>query len=80
MYYKTSWTYRFAQEKKKWHLLLPDYQLKASSSERSKPYTEEEIKRLIELKEKRMTMQAIADELQRSYWSVTYKWSDIKNH
>ena len=80
MYYKTSWTYRFAQEEKKWHSLLPDYQLIASSSERSKPYTEEEIQRLIELKGKGMTTQAIADELQRSYWSVAYKWSDIKNH
>lgn len=79
MYYKTSWTYRFAQEKEKWHSLLPDYQLKASNSERSKPYTEEEINILIELKEKGMTTQAIADELQRSYWSVAYKWSDIKN-
>ena len=77
MHYKTSWTYRFAEEKKKWNSLLPDYQLVASSSERVKPYTEEEIIRLIELKEKGMTTQNIADTLQRSYWSITAKWRDI---
>ncbi|MFJ7977662.1 DNA endonuclease [Peribacillus sp. NPDC096379] len=77
MYYKTSWEYRFAEEKKKWQSKLPDYHLIASSSERSKPYSEAEITRLIELKERRWTTQKIADDLQRSYWSVTAKWSDI---
>jgi len=77
MYYKTSWTFRFAKEKLKWNSQLPDYQVVASSSERSKPYSKEEIARLIELKENGMTIKKIAETLQRSYWSVTYKWRDI---
>lgn len=77
MHYKTSWTYRFAEEKKKWHSLLPDYHLVASSSERSKPYTEAEITRLIELKDKGWTTKSIAEFLDRSYWSVTAKWRDM---
>ncbi|WP_394234912.1 DNA endonuclease [Niallia oryzisoli] len=80
MYYKTSWTFRLDEEKIKWNTKLPDYQVLASSSERSKPYTNEEIELLIELKENGMAMQKIADTLQRSYWSVAYKWSDINNN
>lgn len=77
MYYKTSWEYRFAKEKRKWLSTLPGYSLLASSSERSKPYSDSEITSLIELKKMGCTTQKIADTLKRSYWSVTANWRDI---
>lgn len=80
MYYKTSWTYRFAQEQIKWKAKLPEYTILASDSERFKPYTKAETVKLRELKDSGFTTQEIADALKRSYWSVTAKWREIKDH
>ncbi len=79
MSYKTSWEYRFIEEKQKWNTKFPKYQVISSSSERWKPYSEAEISKLVALKEQGWTNQKIAESLQRSYWSVTNKWRDIKN-
>ncbi|TCI80991.1 hypothetical protein EVJ20_06745 [Exiguobacterium sp. SH0S1] len=68
-----------------------DYQLKlerenhpemnAISSKAKYDYTEDEIKFIIQAKQEEMTDANIAKELNRSYWSVVYKWQDIKkNH
>jgi hypothetical protein len=78
MYYKTCWEHRFDKERNKWKIKFPNYQLVASSSQRFRTYSETEIIKLIELKQKGLTTQQIADLLQRSYWSVTAKWSEIR--
>ena len=49
-----------------------------SSSDRNKIYSDEEINTLIQLKQKGMTDQFIADRLGRTYWSVVYKNSELK--
>ncbi|MBE2944032.1 hypothetical protein HPK10_12915 [Anoxybacillus flavithermus] len=50
-----------------------------SSSKRAKPYSTGEIQLLKEMKQEGATIQEIADALQRSYWSVVYKWREIKD-
>ncbi|MRH41976.1 DNA endonuclease [Aquibacillus halophilus] len=78
MYYKTNWEYRFQLEAKILNQQHPDYSVIASSSERNKNYTPVEIKKLAELKINGYTDQKIADELNRSYWSVVYKIAELK--
>lgn len=77
MYYKTNWEYRFNEEVTKWKAKHPDYDVITSSSDRTKTYSDDEIGLLINLKLVGYTDKIIADILQRSYWSVVYKWSEI---
>lgn len=79
MYYKTNWNERFNMEKQKWKNRFPDFELLTSSSERMKPYSTEEIRILKKMKQEGAKIQEIADALQRSYWSVVYKWREIKD-
>jgi hypothetical protein len=79
MYYKTNWNERFKTEKRKWKSKFPDFDIFVSSSERVKPYSTEEIRLLKEMKQEGATIQEIGDALQRSYWSVVYKWGEIKD-
>lgn len=78
MFYKTNWQERIKAEKQKWNSEYPDFTIVVSSSERTKPYTSEEVQQIIEMKQQGHTMKEIALALGRSYWSVVYKWREIK--
>ncbi|MBT2615156.1 MULTISPECIES: DNA endonuclease [unclassified Bacillus (in: firmicutes)] len=78
MLYKTSWEFRNQKEILRWKSKYPDYTILTSSSDRSKPYSPDEIKLLRQLKENGYTTNEIAKMLKRSYWSVTHKWQEIK--
>ncbi len=62
----------------KWKTEYPDYQIITSSSSRSEVYSDEEIDLLIILKSLGFTDKVISNILNRSYWSVVYKWSDLQ--
>jgi hypothetical protein len=79
MYYKTNWKERLKKEELKWTNMFSDFTIVVSSSERTKPYSHEEIQRLKEMKQQGATMNEIAQVLQRSYWSVVYKWREIRD-
>lgn len=78
MHYKTNWQKRLQQEELKWKNHFPEFSIVISNSERTKPYSHEEIQRLKEMKKQGFTINEIAEALQRSYWSVVYKWKEIK--
>lgn len=78
MFYKTNWNYRFTQEAMKYASQYPQYEIITSSSERSKAYSEDEIELLIKLKLIGYTDKEIGEFLNRSYWSVGYKWHEIR--
>ncbi|KKE79961.1 DNA endonuclease [Bacilli bacterium] len=80
MYYKTNWDFRLKKEKDKYKQLYPNYNLLISSSNRSRTYSEEEIKLLIKLKKQNQTDQSIAESIGRSYWSVVYKLSELRKN
>lgn len=70
--YKLSWEDRFNQ-------LQCDYsQYQVLTSNSSRPYTLDECNMILKLKENGWTTQAIADELKRTCWSVTYKLGQLK--
>lgn len=77
MFYKTNWNYRFTKELIKWKEKYPDYKVITSPSERSKAYSEDEIELLVILKYLCYTDKNISSILNRSYWSVVYKWKEI---
>ncbi|OOE03638.1 DNA endonuclease [Anoxybacillus kestanbolensis] len=77
MYYKTNWNERLQMEKEKWKRQQPDFNIVVSSADRWKNYTDEEIQLIKKMKKNGATIQEIADALQRSYWSVMYKWREI---
>lgn len=78
MYYKTNWSYRFEIESNKLKKQYPDYQVIATSSDRQKNYSQDEINRIIMLKNNKVCDQEIALELNRSYWSIVYKLSELR--
>jgi hypothetical protein len=78
MYYKTSWKEQLKSEEAKWKNKLPDFTILVISSERMRPYSDEEIQRLKELKQQGATINEIAKTLERSYWSIVYKWKEVK--
>ena len=78
MFYKTNWNYRFTKELMKRSTINPGYQVITSSSARQKAYSNDEIELLIILKSLRFTDKDISSILNRSYWSVVYKWSNIQ--
>ncbi|TLS36613.1 DNA endonuclease [Pseudalkalibacillus caeni] len=78
MFYKTNWEYRFEKERQKYNKIYPGYSVIATSSERFKNYTEQEIVKLINLKKFGMTDKEIASQIHRTYWSVVYKISELR--
>lgn len=78
MEYKYDWTKRLQMEREKLLKVYPDFQILPSDSNRWRDYTKEEITTMILLKKEGKTNQQIADELQRSYWSIVYKFKDIR--
>lgn len=78
MEYKYDWTKRLQMEREKLLKDYPDFQILSSDSNRWRDYTKEEITTMILLKKEGKTNQQIADELQRSYWSIVYKLKDIR--
>jgi len=70
--YKLDWEHRLNQ-------LQHDHpQYRVLSSCPSRPYTLEECTTILELKTSGWTTQAIAEKLNRTYWSVTYKFEQLK--
>lgn len=78
MFYKTNWNYRFTKEVMKYASKYPEYEVITSSTERSKAYSDDEIELLIKLKLFGYTDKDVAELLNRSYWSVVYKWKEIR--
>lgn len=70
--YKLNWSSRLEQLKQD----HPNYEIVSSSP--SRPYTVDECSSILQLKEQGWTTQEIADELNRTYWSVTYKFGQLK--
>jgi len=78
MFYKTNWNYRFTKELMNWSVKHPGYEVITSSSERNKTYSSDEIDLLIKLKLLGYSDKDVGELLNRSYWSVVYKWSEIR--
>ena len=76
--YKTNWNYRFTKELIKYLAKYPEYEVVTSSSERSKAYSDNEIELLIKLKLIGYTDKDVGELLNRSYWSIVYKWAEIR--
>ena len=75
--YKLDWETRLASEIVQNKLIHPDYTVRVSVPAR--PYTADEVTSLIEWKLQGITDLEIAYRLKRTYWSVVYKWRDVKN-
>ncbi len=71
---KLDWDYRLKIEREK----HPD--MTVISSKAKNDYTTDEIEFIIRAKQNGMTDAAIAQQLDRTYWSVVYKWQDIKKN
>lgn len=78
MFYKTNCNYRFTKELIKYSAKHPKYEVITSSSERIKAYSEGEIELLFKLKLIGYANNDVSELLQRSDWSVVYKWSEIR--
>jgi len=62
----------------KWLSKYPGYEVITSSTERGKAYSDNEFELLIKLKLLGYTDKFIGELLNRIYWSVVYKWKEIK--
>ncbi|MDN3439172.1 DNA endonuclease [Planococcus sp. APC 3900] len=80
MYHKTDWEFRFSQEVKRYQESYPGYEVIVSSSDRKKNYTEEECEVLCKMKREGRTDKEIAAHLNRPYWSVVYKWAELRKN
>jgi len=80
MRYKFDWNYRFNVEKKKLHLDYSDYTVIETDSSRFSNYTEKEERDIIRLKLEGKTDRAIAEYLNRTYWSVVYKIRELRKN
>ncbi|MFT8318834.1 MAG: DNA endonuclease [Sporolactobacillus sp.] len=80
MYYKTDFDFRMALEKEKFKVSDPDYQILASHFDRNRPYSQEEISKLTALKAEGLKTRQIADQLGRTYWSISYKLNELKKN
>ena len=78
MRYKFDWQYRFNVEKEKLHLYYPDYTIIETNSSRFSNYTEQEEMDIVRLKLEGKTDRAIAEYLNRTYWSVVYKIRELR--
>lgn len=75
--YKLSWEKRLDDEVTHYKQTHPDYKIRVSIPAR--PYSHDEVASLIEWKQQGVTDKEIAHRLNRTYWSVVYKWQDVKN-
>lgn len=75
--YKLAWETRLQNEIELYKQSHPDYTIRVSIPAR--PYSDEEIALLIKWKQQGVTDKEIARRLNRTYWSVVYKWQDVKN-
>lgn len=78
MRYKFDWPYRFNVEKEKLHLDYPNYTVIETDSSRFSNYTEKEEIDIVRLKLEGKTDRAIAEYLNRTYWSVVYKIRELR--
>lgn len=78
IFYKTNWAFRFENESLRYKESHPEYAIIASSSERNKNYSEEECHQIRLMKNQGFTDKAIAEKLGRSYWSIVYKWRELR--
>jgi len=78
MYYKTNWIYRLEKESELISGKYPDYKILTTSEERQKNYSMEEIETIISMKKGGHTLTEISESLNRTYWSVVYKISELK--
>lgn len=79
MFYKTNWEMRFAHEIARYQESSPNYKVIASTSDRSRNYTQEECNLLRQMKNEGAKDKDIALKLNRTYWSIVYKWRELKN-
>ncbi|AYA78015.1 hypothetical protein DOE78_22890 [Bacillus sp. Y1] len=56
----------------------PGYKILTTSEERQKNYSMEEIETIISMKKGGHTLKEILESLNRTYWSVVYKISELK--
>lgn len=75
--YKLSWETRLQNEIILYKQSHPNYIICVSAPAR--PYTDEDIALLIKWKEQGGTDKEIVRRLNHTYWSVVYKWRDMKN-
>ncbi len=75
--YKLSWETRLQNEIELYKQSHPDYTIRVSVPAR--PYSDEDIALLIKWKQQGVMDKEIARRLNRTYWSVVYKWQDVKN-
>lgn len=78
MRYKLDWTWRLQEEKRKYALTHPNYEILTASRQRQKTYTEKEIDWIISSLKEGKTQQQIADELNRSYWGIVAKIATLR--
>ncbi|MCF6093422.1 DNA endonuclease [Microaerobacter geothermalis] len=77
--YKYDLKYRLKKEQEKINSTFSEtVQLQLSSSTRKRPYTNKEIKVMTTMKKEGYTDQEIADQLNRTYWSIVYKFADLR--
>lgn len=80
MYHKTDWGFRFQKEMERYKDSHPGYEVIASSSDRRKNYTKEECEILCQMKKEGKTDKEIALHLNRTYWSIVYKWRELREN
>jgi hypothetical protein len=78
MFYKSDWEWRLKQEKLKFNKSHKDYEIVATSPDRFKNYSNEEIEVIISLKKKGLKDKEIAVIVNRSYWSIVYKLQELR--
>lgn len=80
MEYKLDWAWRLQQETELLSKLYPIYEVRTSSHERFKNYSDDEIAKIISMVNEKKTQQSIANALGRSYWSVVYKIKELRKN
>lgn len=78
MYYKTNWKWRFELEMSKLKKVYPEYEILSTNSNRNRNYSTEEIEKIVSLKNQGLSDNAIAEEVNRTYWSIVYKVREMK--
>ncbi|WP_243495545.1 DNA endonuclease [Priestia aryabhattai] len=78
MFYKTNWDWRYNEEKQLLLEQYPNYEIIASSSDRCRSYSSEEINCILILHKKGESISNIARAINRTYWSVVYKLRELK--
>lgn len=75
--YKLSWETRLQKEVEKYKQTHPDYAIRVSVPAR--PYCDKDVSLLIKWRQQGVTDKEIVGRLNRTSWSVVYKWQDVKN-